>query len=179
MLFGGVFSELEDRRGKRGKRYELEPLLCAIVLALLTEAKSLRKIEGFIVERRAQLNLLFGTSWRKAPCWVAIRDFLLSLDEQELESVFRAHAQQQISPPPGRRFIAIDGKALRGSADRLNDVAARQLVSAFDHDDLIVLGHVEVSDKSNEIPAAQSLIESFGLAGRVFTMDALHCQKKR
>jgi hypothetical protein len=97
MLFGGVFSELEDRRGKRGKRYELEPLLCAIVLALLTEAKSLRKIEGFIVERRAQLNLLFGTSWRKAPCWVAIRDFLLSLDEQELESVFRAHAQQQIS----------------------------------------------------------------------------------
>lgn len=34
-----------------------------------------------------------------------------------------------------------------------------------------------MSDKSNEIPAAQALIESFGLSGRVFTMDALHCQK--
>jgi predicted transposase YbfD/YdcC len=52
-------------------------------------------------------------------------------------------------------------------------------VSAFDHDDLIVLGHVEVSEKSNEIPAAQALIESMGLPGRVFTLDALHCQKKR
>lgn len=153
-------------------------MLCAIVMSLLAGANSLRTIEAFIAEQLAQLNQLFDTSWRKAPSWVAIRDFLLTLDEQELESVFREHAQAQTLPPPGRQFIAIDGKALRGSADRLNDVAARQLVSAFGHDDLIVLGHVEVSDKSNEIPAAQALIESFGLSGRVFTMDALHCQKK-
>lgn len=179
MLFGGVFAGLGDRRGTRGKRYALEPLLCAIVMSLLGGAKSLRTIEAFIVERRVALNRLFGTSWRKAPSWVAIRDFLLSLDEQEWENVFRAHAQRQACPPPGRQFIAIDGKALRGSAQRLNDIAARQLVSAFDHDALIVLGHVEVSDKSNEIPAAQALIESFGLSGRVLTMDALHCQKKR
>jgi hypothetical protein len=179
MLFGGVFSRLRDRRAAQGKRYELEPLLSAIVMSLLAGANSLRTIEAFIAEQLAPLNQLFDTSWRKAPCWVAIRDFLLTLDEQELESVFREHAQAQTSPPLGRQFIAIDGKALRGSADRLNDVAARQLVSAFGHDDLIVLGHVEVSDKSNEIPAAQALIESFGLSGRVFTMDALHCQKKR
>lgn len=56
---------------------------------------------------------------------------------------------------------------------------ARHLVSAFDQQGLIVLGHVEVAEKSNEIPAAQALIESLGLQGRVFTMDALHCQKKR
>lgn len=171
--------DLRDRRGSRGKRYALEPLMCAIVMSLLAGANSLRTIEAFIAEQLAQLNRLFGTGWRKAPSWVAIRSFLLSLDEQELETVFRAHAQRQASPPPGRQFIAIDGKALRGSADRLKDIAARQLVSAFDHEGLIVLGHVEVSDKSNEIPAAQALIESFGLPGRVFTMDALHCQKKR
>ena len=146
---------------------------------MLAGANSLRTIEAFIVEKLAQLNRLFGTSWRKAPSWVAIRDFLLSLDEQDLESVFREHARRQAWPPPGRQFIAIDGKVLRGSADRLREIAARKLVSAFDHDGLIVLGHVEVSDKSNEIPAAQALIESFGLPGRVFTMDALHCPKKR
>jgi hypothetical protein len=65
------------------------------------------------------------------------------------------------------------------SASRVLDMPARQLVSAFDHDDLIVLGHVEVSDKSNEIPAAQALIELMGLPGRVFTLYALHCPKKR
>ncbi|WP_143048464.1 ISAs1 family transposase [Burkholderia sp. WP9] len=75
--------------------------------------------------------------------------------------------------------MALDGKALRGSASRLDDVAARHIVSAFDQHGLIVLGHVEVAEKSNEIPAAQKLIESIGLKGRVSTMDALHCQEKR
>ena len=55
----------------------------------------------------------------------------------------------------------------------------RSWVSAFTQDDLIILGHLEVADKSNEIPAVQSLIESLGLSGRVFTLDAMHCQKKR
>lgn len=179
MMFGGVFSELRDVRRAQGKRYALEPLLCAIVMSMLAGSQSLRTIEAFIEEQLANLNRLFGTRWRKAPCWVAIRDFLLGLDEQELERAFREHAHRQVSPPPGRQFIAIDGKALRGSADRVKDIAARQLVSAFNHDGLIVLGHIEVDDKSNEIPAAQALIESFGLSGLVFTLDALHCQKKR
>jgi hypothetical protein len=179
MIFGGVFSELRDRRGARGKRYGLEPLLCAIVLSMLAGANSLRKIEAFIDERLEPLNRLLGTNWRKAPSWVGIRRFLLEIDENELESAIRTHAHGVASPPAGRQFIAIDGKALRGSASRVLDMPARQLVSAFDHDDLIVLGHVEVEDKSNEIPAAQALIESMGLPGRVFTLDALHCQKKR
>jgi DDE_Tnp_1-associated len=179
MIFGGVFSELHDRRRARGKRYGFEPLLCAVVLSMLAGATSLRKIEAFIDERLEQLNQLFGTSWRKAPSWVGIRRFLLEIDEAELESAIRTHAHGLTSPPSGRQFIAIDGKALRGSASRVLDTPARQLVSAFDHDDLIVLGHVEVSDKSNEIPAAQALIESMGLPRMIFTLDALHCQKKR
>ncbi|WP_367619831.1 ISAs1 family transposase [Caballeronia sp. SEWSISQ10-4 2] len=74
--------------------------------------------------------------------------------------------------------MALDGKALRGSASRVMDLRARQLVSAFTQDDLIILGHVEVADNSNEIPAVQSMIESLGISGRVFTLDAMHCQNK-
>jgi hypothetical protein len=179
MIFEGVFSELRDGRRAQGKRYAMEPLLCAIVMSLMAGANSLRTIEVFMAERLAPLNQLFGTSWRKAPSWVGIRKFLLQIDEDELECALRNFAQRQTSAPPGRQFMALDGKALRGSASRLQDMNARQLVSAFDQHGLIVLGHVEVAEKSNEIPAAQALIESLGLKGRVFTMDALHCQKKR
>jgi predicted transposase YbfD/YdcC len=35
-----------------------------------------------------------------------------------------------------------------------------------------------VDEKSNEIPAAQQMIEALGLEGRLFTLDAMHCQKK-
>jgi hypothetical protein len=179
MVFGGVFSELRDVRRAQGKRYALEPLLCAVVMSMMAGAGSLRAIEVFIAERLVELNDLFGTRWRKAPSWVGIRKFLLRLDENELENAVRSFAQRRAVAPAGRQFIALDGKALRGSASRLDDMAARHIVSAFDQHGLIVLGHVEVAEKSNEIPAAQTLIESLGLQGRVFTMDALHCQKKR
>ena len=58
MIFGGVFSELRDARRAQGKRYALEPRLCAIVMPLMAGANSLRTIEVFIGERRAQLNEL-------------------------------------------------------------------------------------------------------------------------
>jgi hypothetical protein len=180
MIFGGAFSELTDRRAARGKRYALEPLLCSILLAMLAGATSLRKMEAFIAAQLEPLNRLFGTRWKKAPSWVGIRRFLLEIDEAELETACRTHAKRQMPRAiDGLQFIAMDGKALRGSASRVLDVRAKQLVSAFAHDDLIVLGHIEVDEKSNEIPAVQTLIASMGLPGRVFTLDALHCQKKR
>jgi len=45
--------------------------------------------------------------------------------------------------------------------------------------DQIVLGHLMVDEKSNEIPAAPELIEALGLKGCVFTLDAEHAQKNR
>ena len=177
MLPGGLFSDLVDQRRARGKRYEQEPLLCALLLAVLSGATSLRKMELFIEERLVQLNALFGTTWKKAPTWVGIRRFLLKLDATQIEEVVRRHAEKQVLVQPGIRFIALDGKALRGSASRVLDIRARQLVSAFTQEDLIILGHLDVTDKSNEIPAVQSLIESLRLSGRVFALDAMHCQK--
>jgi hypothetical protein len=178
VLLGGLFFELVDQLRARGKRYRQDPLLCALLLAVLSGVTSLRKMELFIEERLVQLNALFGTSWKKAPTWVGIRRFLLKLDATQVEEVVRLHAEKQVSTQPGIQFIALDGKALRGSASRVMDLRARQLVSAFTQDDLITLGHFEVADNSNEIPAVQSLMESLGISGRAFTLDAMHCQNK-
>ena len=73
--------------------------------------------------------------------------------------------------------VAIDGKALRHSFDAFNDQKAAHVLSAFSVDDALILGHLEVDEKSNEIPAAQGLIKALALEGRLYTMDAMHCQK--
>jgi predicted transposase YbfD/YdcC len=43
----------------------------------------------------------------------------------------------------------------------------------------VVLGHVGLSggDKGGEIAAAQELIQTLGLTGKLFTLDALPCKK--
>ena len=73
--------------------------------------------------------------------------------------------------------VAIDGKTLRHSFDAFNDRKAAHVLSAFSVDEALILGHLEVDEKSNEIPAAQAMIEALALEGRLFTLDAMHCQK--
>jgi predicted transposase YbfD/YdcC len=52
------------------------------------------------------------------------------------------------------------------------------VLSAFATDTALVLAHVDIAEKSNEIPAAQALLAELGVAcGVIVTLDALHCQK--
>jgi hypothetical protein len=122
----------------------------------------------------------FGLKWRRAPAHTAIRYILQGLDPAAVEAVFRRHAAQLHAArgTPGQRSIALDGKTLRGSFDNFHDRAAAQLLSAFATDTALVLAHVDIDEKSNEIPAAQALLAELGVAAdTIVTLDALHCQK--
>jgi hypothetical protein len=94
-------------------------------------------------------------------------------------AAFRRHAAGVPTPPAleGLTAIAVGGRTLRGSFDAFNDRKAAHMMSALRHADRIVLAHVMVADKSNEIPSASELIEALGLKGCLFTLDAEHCQK--
>jgi hypothetical protein len=52
------------------------------------------------------------------------------------------------------------------------------VLGVFATDTALVLAHSNISDKSNEIPAAQALLGELGLAGYLVTLDALHCQRR-
>ena len=78
----------------------------------------------------------------------------------------------------GTRPRRLDGKVLKGSFDSFNDAKAKQVLSAFAVDTALVLSHIEIDEKSNEIPAVQKLLEELDVAGHIVTCDAMHCQKK-
>ena len=67
--------------------------------------------------------------------------------------------------------VVLDGKALRGSQ-------GTQLVGAINAQSGRTLGIQTVADKSNEIPAAQTLLAHLELDGVIALMDALHTQVK-
>jgi hypothetical protein len=74
--------------------------------------------------------------------------------------------------------IAVDGKVLRGSFDSFEDKKAIQVLSFFDTLNGLILAHEIIDEKTNEIPVFQRLIKELGLGDVVYTLDALHCQKK-
>jgi hypothetical protein len=147
---------------------------------VVTGGNSYRAIETFITVHRRRLNAAFGLRWKRAPAHTAIRYILQGLDPKAVEQAFRRHAAGLLDGAPGasHRTVALDGKVLRRSFDNFTDRKAAQLLHAFDTKAGLILAHIDIDEKSNEIPAAQQLLGELQLAHSTITLDALHCQKK-
>ncbi len=171
---------IPDPRRAEGKIYSQAGVILFSIIAMLSGARSYRQIHTLIRARLALLNAAFpDAALRRAPAYTSVRGILQRLDPAELERAFRRHAEGLDRAGAGApsRFIAIDGKTLRQSFDAFADRKAAHVLSAFAVDHQIILAHEVIDEKSNEIPAAQALIAALGLSGRVFTLDAMHCQK--
>ncbi len=140
---------------------------------------SYRGIVTFIDVHRSKLNAAFGLGWRRAPAHTAIRYILQGLAPTDVGAAFRQHAArlQAACPQPGPSSVALDGKTLRGSFDNFNDRLAARVLRAFATDTSVVLAHIDIAEKSSEIPAAQTRLAELGVpAGTLVTLDALHWQ---
>jgi hypothetical protein len=172
---------IPDPRRAEGKRYEQKYVLLFAILAIVTGANSYRGIRTFIEVHRPRLNAAFGLKWKRPPAHTSIRAILTGLDAAHVEKTFRRHAAElnAVRSSTGvARVLAFDGKILKGSFDAFHDRKARQIFSAFATDTALVLAHMEIDEKTNEIPAGQTLLEDLDLAGHIVTCDAMHCQKK-
>jgi hypothetical protein len=178
--FLSLLATIRDPRRAEGKLYQLQHILLFSILAIVTGANSYRGIRTFIKVHRKKLNKAFKINWKGPPAHTAIRYILQGLSAADVEKTFREHAANLNFVAAGRktRAIAFDGKMLKGSFDSFNDAKARQVLSAFAVDKALVLAHIEIDEKSNEIPAVQKLLLELDLANHIVTCDAMHCQKK-
>jgi hypothetical protein len=112
-------------------------------------------------------------SLRRAPAYTSQRLILRGLDAEQTDLAFREHAVGLVEgAAPPSAAVAIDGKTLCGSFDAFHDRKAAHVLSAFAADGQIVLAHLALEQKSNEIPAAQDMIASMGLTGRLFSLSS-------
>ena len=178
--FLSLLATIPDPRRAEGKRYQLPHVLLFSILAIVSGANSYRGVRTFIMVHRQRLNKAFKLRWKRPPSYTAIRYILQGLSATDVEKVFREHAANLNLDVAGStaRIIAFDGKTLKGSFDNFNDIKAKQVLSAFAVDTALVLAHIEIDEKSNEIPAVQKLLEELDVAGHIVTCDAMHCQKK-
>jgi DDE_Tnp_1-associated len=178
--FLSLLATIPDPRRAEGKRYQLSHVLLFSILAIVSGANSYRGIRTFIMVHRQKLNKAIKIRWKRPPAHTAIRYILQGLSAADVEAAFRQHAASLnlAAASPGARVVAFDGKTLKGSFDSFNDIKAKQVLSAFAVDTALVLAHIEIDEKSNEIPAVQKLLEELDVAGHIVTCDAMHCQKK-
>ena len=84
---------------------------------------------------------------------------------------------EAISTQTEGQVIAIDGKTLRRSHDRVIGKEPIHMVSAWATENGVVWGQIKTDEKSNEIIAIPELLEMLMVEGCIITTDAMGCQK--
>lgn len=170
-----ALAAVPDPRDRRGVRYPLAGMLALAVTATVAGCRSFAAIGQWATDAGPDEIASFGLGEAAVPDESTLRKLFARLDAEALDQALGAWMWTRTFTAGGRRVIALDGKTVRGARSRTGG-RAPHLVAAFDHAAGVVLGQVAVDAKSNEIPAARTLLERLNLAGAVVTVDAMHTQ---
>lgn len=178
-------SALTDPRKRRGIRHGIAPLVAVAASAVLAGSRSFTAIGEWIADASQEVLAALGIRLNRRrgrgvpPDEATLRRVLRSVDADEVDRLFAAFLAGRPRPCEGATpvAVALDGKTVRGARDHADpDSRAPHLVSAVTHGDGVVLGQVQVDEKSNEITAVQPLLANLDLTGVVVTADAMHTQ---
>ncbi len=175
MLILDLIQEVKDPRLKGKVQHPLETILFITLCAVLSGSDTWSDVELYGVDKRkwfskyVDLNNGIPSEW-------TFRRFFTLLPGDVIENLLRqfsASVLQQSGLKSDQ--IAIDGKALCGS--KRKDLACLQSVTAWCHENKLVLAETQTEAKSNEITAIPLLIESLDIKKTTITIDAAGCQK--
>ena len=171
-----VLRSVKDPRKRRGIRHTQLSILVVAVCAALAGCRSFVAMAEWAADlsqdilERLGCRYCFNTGRYVAPSEPTLRRTIQSVDADDVDR----RVGTWLAGRTESAAIAIDGKTLRGSTK--GTAKAVHLLGALQHGTCVVVGQQKVSDKSNEITAAQPLLESMELTGRVVTADAMHTQ---
>jgi predicted transposase YbfD/YdcC len=186
------FDSVPDPRARRGRWYSLTAILLVSACAVVSGARSIDELAEWGQRASNALLTVIGIrrhllKWRRSPSSATIGRVLGAVDGDALDRAVGAYladryrAATEPAPAPSSsssqrlRVIAVDGKALKGSA-RLT-ATRRHLLSAVTHGTVVTLAQVEVGTKTNETIHFRPLLAPLDLTGTVVTFDALHSVK--
>lgn len=182
-----MLSSVHDPRDKSGQRFTLPQILLMTILGVMSGNYGYRELGRFVENHSSFFIRYFELSSYGVPSFVTIRNVLQLIDFESFNSSFNLWAQNYVDITCGdiqqhKEQLGIDGKSINSTVKGCHDSFQNfvSLVSVFAVKRGLVLGTGQLENgKQSEIPAVQQLIRSLGLKGVLFSLDALHCQKKQ
>lgn len=173
VVFLDHFADLSDPRQLIKVIYPLDEMLLLCLLAVLAGAETFTAIAQF---GRDKLDLLrrFRPFVNGTPDHDRLGAVFAALDAEQFQKCFVSWAAALTGIPAD--VIAVDGKTSRRSSKK--GVKPIHTVSAFAARQRLVLGQVNVAEKSNEIVAIPKLLDMLAIEGAIVTIDAMGCQRE-
>lgn len=169
------FANLPDPRIKRSQHHPLANIITITLCAVICGCDNFNAIEEYGKAKRSWLETFLDMP-HGIPSHDTFNDVLNRLCPKAFHAAFTKWVKRLCTIDED--IIPLDGKTLRRTLDKVNEVPAIHIVNAWSVKNNLCLGQMRVNDKSNEITAIPKLLELLDIAGATITTDAMGCQFK-
>ena len=168
---------LKDKRRGQGQVHKIDVVLMITIIATMSGYQGYRAIGDFSIRYKKELIKYLELEKGKVPSFPTIRRVLMEVNHKKFGDIFTKWMKHYMKKS-NSQWIAVDGKAIKGTKQKEEDKKLAHLVSFFASDSQEILIARKTASKSNEIPLVQEMMQEFPLKDMIITLDALHCQSK-
>lgn len=168
---------LKDKRRGQAQQHKIDVVLMITIMATMSGYQGYRAIGDFAQRYKRQIVRYLELEKGRVPAYATVRRVVQEIDHKKFGDIFTKWMKYYMKKS-NSQWIAVDGKAIKGTKQKEEDKKLAHLVSFFASDSQEILIARKTADKSNEIPLVQKMMEEFPLKDMIITLDALHCQTK-
>jgi len=168
---------LKDKRRGQAQQHKIDVVLMITIMATMSGYQGYRAIGDFAQRYKKQIVKYLELEKDRVPAYATVRRVVQEVDHKKFGDIFTKWMKHYMKKS-NSQWIAVDGKAIKGTKQKEEDKKLAHLVSFFASDSQEILIARKTADKSNEIPLVQKMMEEFPLKDMIITLDALHCQTK-
>lgn len=169
------FRKLPDPRIDRRKLHSLDSILAIALCAVISGAQDFQQIALFGSKRIGWLGRFLDLP-NGIPSHDTFERVFSRLDPVAFQACFARWMAAWHARLTGKH-LAVDGKAVRGSASPGQGLRCLSVVNAWATEAKLCLGMVACDADSNEITAIPELLALLELKGALVSLDAGGCQK--
>ena len=169
-----LIEDIPDPRMVGKVRHNLSTVLFTAMCGVLSGCDDWTDIQQYCASKKDWLSRYVSFE-NGVPSGDTFRRVFTLLNPDHVEYLLRTHAAEIVKGGRPSDQIAIDGKALCGS--KRMDLQCLYSVSAWCHENGLVLGEQQTEAKSNEITAIPMLLDVLNVSTHTITIDAAGCQK--
>lgn len=169
------FDYFPDYRLSRNKKHLLSDIIILSILAVICGAESWDSIEDF-----GKTKIAFLQTFLKLPNGIPSHDTInrvfSNVRPKLFEELFIKWVVGIKDDSIKKELISIDGKCIRSSKDNFHGKSPIHMVSAWASENQLVLGQLNVDEKSNEITAIPELLKLLDIEDSIISIDAIGTQ---
>jgi len=168
---------LKDKRRGQAQQHKIDVVLMITIMATMSGYHGYRAIGDFAQRYKKQIVKYLELEKDRVPAYATVRRVVQEIDHKKFGDIFTKWMRHYMKKS-NSQWVAVDGKAIKGTKQKEEDKKLAHLVSFFASDSKEILIARKTASKSNEIPLVQIMMEEFPLKDMIITLDALHCQTK-